>query len=177
MMGRWLAGATLSAQVPGWVAAAAGYQQLYSRETVASLVDDPRAATQAVAAIRHRDGLELTVPDLGVAGFAFKRIQRLQFQGKPLVQIVYLAELGEPIALCVMAETKKADRALTAQVIGDMQVVTWRSKELDYALIGKTKGADLAGLAHRIASHPADTLFRAANLGAVPGMIWLLAAR
>jgi hypothetical protein len=43
-------------------------------------------------------------------GLTFKRVQRPRFHDKPLVQIVYLPEKGNPVALCVLKEAK-ADAA------------------------------------------------------------------
>lgn len=182
----WLApsgaGVQLAAVAPGasvatWVAAAAGYQQLYSRETVAPLVADANASASTVAAIRRDDGLAIRIPDLTTDGFEFKRVQRLRFHGKPLVQIVYLPKQGEPIALCVMAEAGKADHAVAAQDIAGMKVVTWRDKQLGYALIGNGQGADLMALAKRIDGNQVGPLFDGTQLGAVAGAGWLVAAR
>ncbi len=71
-------------------------QQLYSRETDDQLPPDDAGSAQTVAEIRKQDGLALRVPDLHAAGLTFKRVQRLRFHGKPLVQIVYLRKKARP---------------------------------------------------------------------------------
>ena len=118
-----------NADVSPWVAAAVGYQKLYTRDTVAYTQQDPEAAAKAVRDIRSDDRLALRVPDLTSAGLTFKSVQRLRFNNKPLVQIVYLPQNGPPIALCVMKEVKP-DAAVADQKVASMTVVTWRQAEL-----------------------------------------------
>lgn len=155
------AGNAPNATVAAWVQAAAGYQQLYSRETVAPLVADTDASAKTVAAIRHDDQLAVQVPDLQADGLEFKRVQRLRFHGRPLVQIVYLPKEGAPIALCVMAKTRQSGDRVTGQEIAGMNVVTWNKGELAYALIGNPQGVDLGALGKRIAADRVGKLFDA----------------
>jgi anti-sigma factor RsiW len=68
-----------------WVVAAASYQQLYSRDTIALDWLNPEVSAQTLRDIRLQDGLELCVPDLRAAGLTFKRVQRLRFNNKTLV--------------------------------------------------------------------------------------------
>ena len=153
--------ATLAAanpQEPTWVAAAAGYQQLYSRETVAQVPVNAELTAQTVDEIQHQDGLNVRIPDLSQAGLTFKRVQRLRFKDKPLVQIVYLPQQGAPIALCVMKEARP-DATIAEQHVESMNVVTWRHADLSYALIGKPEGTDLSALAKHISDNNVQTLF------------------
>jgi anti-sigma factor RsiW len=155
------AGASLASVGTGvspWVMAAASYQQLYSRETLANVDTNTDLSIKTVKEIRQDDGLALRIPDLSAAGLTFKRVQRLRFNNKPLVQIVYLPEKGAPIALCVMKEVKP-DAALADQRVASMAVVTWRQAELGYALIGQPDGVDLTALGKQISSGEAAPLF------------------
>lgn len=140
-----------------WVMAAAGYQALYSRDTVA-VATDPALSAKTVADIHQIDGIPVRVPDLSSAGLTFKRIQRLRFHDKPLVQIVYLPEKGGPVALCIVKDAKP-DQALAQQNVENMDVVTWRQSELSYALIGSGGGVDLSALGKRIAERGVDAMF------------------
>ena len=149
-----------------WVAAAAGYQQLYSRDTLEYVDGNADLSKKTLDEIRGEDGLAVNIPDLRAAGLTFKRVQRLRFGDRALVQIVYLPQQGAPVALCVMKETKP-DQAVAEQRIDSMNVVTWRQAELGYALIGKPGQVDLATLAKRISGNQVDTLFGDA---ALPGL-------
>ncbi|HEY1998982.1 zf-HC2 domain-containing protein [Paraburkholderia sp.] len=146
-----------------WVAAAAGYQQLYGRDTVARLPVNAEASAQTVDEIRHEDGMNMRIPDLSQDGLTFKRVQRLRFHNQPLVQIVYLPAKGDPVALCVMKEAQP-DAAIAGHHIDSMNVMTWRQAELSYALIGKPDEVDLSALARRISGSAAGNLFGDAGI-------------
>jgi anti-sigma factor RsiW len=150
--------ASVGTGVSPWIMAAASYQQLYSRDTVANVNSDTDLSIKTVNEIRQDDGLALRIPDLSAAGLTFKRVQRLRFNNKPLVQIVYLPKEGAPIALCVMKEVKP-DAAVTDQKVASMTVVTWRQAELGYALIGQPQGVDLTALGKLISGSQVAPLF------------------
>ncbi|RKE36299.1 hypothetical protein B0G76_2464 [Paraburkholderia sp. BL23I1N1] len=144
--------------VSPWVMAAASYQQLYSRDTLANVESDPALVAKTVAQIRDDDGLAVRIPDLSAFGLTFKRVQRLRFNDKPLIQIVYLPKQGAPVALCVIKEAKPDANQATQQV-ASMTVVTWRQSELGYALIGPPHGLDLNALGDSISTRSAAPLF------------------
>jgi anti-sigma factor RsiW len=145
-----------------WVRAAVSYQQLYTRDTVALDAPSPDISTRTVSDIRHEDGLELRIPDLSSMGLTFKRVQRLRFHDKPLVQIVYLPQKGVPIALCVTKDAKP-DAAVAQLSIDGMDVVTWRQANLDYALLAAPGVVDLIGIGKQIAGSNVGALFRQQN--------------
>ncbi|XUW93436.1 anti-sigma factor (plasmid) [Burkholderia sp. M6-3] len=140
-----------------WVMAAVNYQRLYTRDTVALDSSNMAAAAHIVDNIRHDDGLPIRVPDLRSAGLTFKRIQRLRYNNKPLVQIVYLPEKGLPVALCVMKD-EKADLALAQRQVDSMDVVTWRRAKLSYALIATPGDTDIGALGKRISESNVEEL-------------------
>lgn len=139
-----------------WVVAAVNYQRLYARETVAS--DPPVVGLSHIAEdIRRDDGLSIHVPDLRSLGLTLKRVQRLRFNNKPLVQIVYLPENGSPVSLCVITDDKP-DATLTQQHVDTMQAVTWRLAKQSYALIGMSGDTDLAAIGRYIAENGSGEL-------------------
>jgi anti-sigma factor RsiW len=141
-----------------WISVAAEYQQLYTRETVASLTPDPTVSANTVAAIRKDDGIGLRMPDLRAAGMTFKSVERLHYNGKPLVQMVYLPEHGTPVALCVMKDLRP-DQSIAQRHMNGMTVVSWRQNELSYALIGKPDAGDLSKVARQISNGHVDAMF------------------
>jgi anti-sigma factor RsiW len=151
-----------SAAVSPWIAAAVGYQKLYTRDTVNYHQDDPALAAKVVADIRNDDRIALRVPDLSSAGLTFRSVQRLRFNGKPLVQIVYLPQKGPPVALCVMKDAKP-DEAIASRTVDTMDVTTWRQAEMSYALIGQAGDVDLGALGKRIADSDMAQLFSSAS--------------
>jgi anti-sigma factor RsiW len=148
--------------VSPWVMAAVGYQKLFTRDTLAYMEVDSAAAAKIVRDIRSDDRLALRVPDLTSAGLTFKSVQRLRFNNKPLVQIVYLPKNGQPVALCVMKDSNP-DKAVATRTVDAMDVATWRQAELSYALIGQSGDVDLAALGKRISNLDMPPLFSDAS--------------
>jgi anti-sigma factor RsiW len=158
LMGQGTQPQAASADVSAWVRQAASYQELYTRDTVAYMDGASQDIAKTVADIRREDGLLLRIPDLSAAGLTFKNVQRLRFNGRALVQLIYLPEKGDPVALCVMKEVRP-DAALAERRVASMNVVTWRQSELGYALIGSHDGAELARIGRRIADRNVGQLF------------------
>lgn len=147
-------------QPSAWVQQAASYQQLYSRDTLNYVTPDRENVGKTISDIRNVDGLALRVPDLSSAGLTFKRIQRLRFNDKALIQLVYLPQHGDPVALCVMKETMP-DKSVAQLNVSGMNVVVWRESELSYALIGSPQGVDLNAVARMVSAPDASPLFSA----------------
>ncbi len=90
---------------------------------------------------------------------AIPLVQRLNFHGQPVVQIVYLPEQGGgPVALCVTRD-REPDASPQARQVGEMQTVAWRRGNLGYVLLGRGSQIDLSRLGHRIASAEAAALY------------------
>jgi len=155
-------------QPSAWVRQAASYQQLYTLDTLNYVTPDLDSVGKTIDDIRRVDGLALRVPDLSSAGLTFKRVQRLHFNNKALIQLVYLPQNGEPIALCVMKEPMP-DQSVAQLTVSGMNVVVWRQSELGYALIGTPEGVDLTSVARLVADRSSGQLFTAA----FPTPLWV----
>lgn len=149
-----------TSHVSPWITAAAGYQELYSRETVARIEPDMPVTAATVSDIRHDDDIDVSIPDLSKQGLAFKRIQRLRWHDKPLVQIVYLPEHGAPVALCVLKEQQRADATPTVARVDALDVVSWRRGGVGYALLGERGNVDLDALGKQLYNGDATSLSR-----------------
>ncbi|VVE66566.1 putative transmembrane anti-sigma factor [Pandoraea captiosa] len=159
------AGGFMSASVPAgqapartWVRAAAEYQQLYARDTVASIHVDDSDTERTVSDIRQNDKLDISVPDLRAQGLTFKRVQRLRWKDRTLVQMVYLPAKGDPVALCVVHDARP-DQGIAEQQVDTMGVVTWRKGEIGYALIGAPGSTDLKAVARVLAAGTVTPLY------------------
>jgi anti-sigma factor RsiW len=146
------------AQVSPWIKAVADYQQLYSRATLANVTEDSALTTRVLQDLRVNDEIAVVVPDLRSAALTFKRVQRLSFHDRPVVQMVYLPQHGEPIALCVTPDARPDERP-HAQQIGEMNGVAWRQGSLGYVLLGKGPPQALLDLGRRIASGHTSYLY------------------
>lgn len=159
--------ASPTAKVAPWIAAVAEYQQLYSRATLASVSENRELSQRVIDDLRVSDGMTVPVPDLRSAGLTFKRVQRLSFHGKPVVQMVYLPEHGEPIAVCVTPDAR-ADQVPKAQQVGEMSTVAWRHGNLGYVLLGRGSTQELMDLQRRIASGEANSLYGRSGGAPIP---------
>lgn len=147
-----------AAQASPWIKAVADYQQLYSRATLVNVTEDPSLTGRVINDLRVNDGIAVVVPDLRSAALIFKRVQRLSFHDQPVVQMVYLPEHGEPIALCVTPDARP-DEPPHAQQIGEMSSVAWRRHNLGYVVLGKGPAQALIDLGRRIASGDTSRLY------------------
>lgn len=148
--------------VDPWVKSVADYQVLYGRDTVANLREDKTSTEQVMADIHQRDGMPVAVPDLRQAGLKFKRVQRLNYHDRPLIQMVYLPERGDPVALCVIEENE-SDAPVRSSQVGEMKTVTWRANRLAYVLLAKTPSLDLQAIGNSIASGKTAPLYSRAD--------------
>ena len=146
-----------------WVRAAAEYQALYGRETVASIDVDRAGTLRTLADLRRTSGIRFDIPDLGAAGLTFKRIQQLEFQGRPLLQLTYLPREGKPVALCVLQDPS-ANTDVQTRVVNGMHTAVWRRGRLTYALLAPNDRLDLRALASNIASGHIPPLYATDNL-------------
>ena len=128
-------------QVEPWIQAVADYQQLYSRATVTQVTEDPQLSARVISDLWTADRMRVVVPDLRSAGLRFKRVQRLSFREQPVVQMVYLPEQGEPVALCVTRDARP-DEQPHAQQIGELSTVAWRHGELGCVLPLSQRGLE-----------------------------------
>ncbi len=150
---------TETASISPWILAVASYQGLYARETVSSITADPVLAQRVLSDARSA-GVSVSVPDLRSNGLEFKRVQRLTFNDQPVIQIVYLPEAGDPVALCVTRETGPPT-APRLQQLGPMHAAVWHDGTLGYVLIAKSTNVDILALGLRIADGAQRTLFSA----------------
>jgi anti-sigma factor RsiW len=145
-----------------WVQSVADYQVLYGRDTVANLREDQSSTEQVMADIHQRDGMPIDVPDLRQVGLKFKRVQRLNYHDRPLIQMVYLPERGDPVALCVIEENEH-DAPVRSSQVGQMKTVTWRANRLAYVLLAKDPSLDLEAIGNSIAGGKTAPLYSSAN--------------
>ncbi len=115
------------------------YQALYSRKTVEAAYQTMEDAKALVDTFSHENGIVLSVPDLSKHGYTFRRVQELAYGGNPILQFVYLAENGEPVAVCITpANTSSVAQLKTMpSQFANMNTVLWGRSGGAYMLISK----------------------------------------
>ena len=102
-------------QAKPWQRSGITYHAMYSRETVTD--GGPASGLAQVVALRKalhgQQGLKLTVPDLRAQGLQFVRAPRLQFDGRSVLQLVYLPGRGAPVARWLMPAASQPERSLS----------------------------------------------------------------
>lgn len=148
----------LASSVSTWVEAVVGYQALYTRETLTNINADPVLSAKVIQGAQQVDHLNVSVPDLRNQGLTFKRVQRLSFHDRPVIQIVYLPEGGGPVALCVTREAGP-DEAPHWRELRGTRTVEWRRNQVGYILLARDPQADLIELGRRIANGATSKLY------------------
>jgi len=131
---------------PGWRQVVAEYQGLTTAETLATTPADPAALAQELNAAGGKLSLELTADKLALPDAQLKRAEILEFRGKPLVQLAYLANGSQPLALCIIANGQP-DKAADFETREGFNIVFWTDNGRGYMLIGKSPRATLEAYA------------------------------
>lgn len=146
--GAWIA--TRPAEPPGWRQVVAEYFVLVTPETLAVISDDPAAMSAELQTIGTKLSLNLTSANLALPDAELKRAQLFEFRGRPLVQLAYLVDAGEPMALCIIANGRP-DADIAFEEREGSNVVFWTHGGRGYMLIGKASRPVLEAYAGDIA--------------------------
>jgi anti-sigma factor RsiW len=144
--------APTTAAAPGWIDYVAKYQAMYVRDTLDQTFDDPvrtRAALAAFVTSARAAPASVAVPDLRDAGLTFRRVQRLGFRDKPLLQMVYLPAEGKPAALCVLRDSGD-DTPLELRRLEGLAIASWRRQGLGYVFAADMPSAQAAVIAEKL---------------------------
>lgn len=122
---------------PGWIDVVADYQALYVNGTLAAIDRPPEEARSELDRVAGSFGKDLSFDALTANDqLDFKRAQLLGFNGKPLVQLAFLSDAGDPVALCIIKSGKPGDAAVTTKSLKGMRTAIWRKNGYAYVLIG-----------------------------------------
>lgn len=133
---------------PKWVEAVASYQALYVTETLAASQQDPAKTADVLAKAADDFGVSLG-PALVLEGLEFKRAQMLGWNGKPLLQMAYLAADGTPMALC-LTRVGAEDRGPKTSISHNLAGVSWVQDGVGYYLIGGSDADQVEALSEQV---------------------------
>lgn len=136
IVGYFVSVLTTPAPPTGWRQAVAEYHAFISPETVAFMAEDERALAAELAAIGARMNLDLAPERLALPGAALKRAQLYDYNGMPLLQLVYQGADAEPFALCIIANGR-ADGAMDFEEREGSGIVYWYKDGYGYLVIGR----------------------------------------
>ena len=132
-------------QPMGWAEQAAIYQSLYTPDTIASLDNSPAALEAQFALAEAQLGRALNRETLeALPGLELKRAQVLSFKGKPLIQVVFADDQGQPLAFCVIRQGEGAPaKDVKLAALSGLATATWAQNGYGYMLIGSNEQTDL----------------------------------
>ena len=129
-----------------WVTAIAQYQALYVRETIDQPTQELNQSQKVLTDANAAHPLATFIPDLSAVGYRFKRVQRLGFSDKPLLQMVYLGNTGNPAALCVLP-INGPDQSVSTHRIGSLNVAIWQQQGLAFVFASDMPDAQTLAIA------------------------------
>ena len=121
----------------GWQEQVAIYQALYGPETVEHIDPTPEALDAQFARASAALGRDMQAADVaGLDGLTLRRAQILNFEGRPLVQIVFSAESGEPVAFCILMLAQSKTKAPQFRTLSGLQTSHWMNGDYGYMVLG-----------------------------------------
>jgi anti-sigma factor RsiW len=120
-----------------WRSTMAELASLYRPDSFAG--ETPRDA--AYAAVSSAVGVPLDAGRVALDGVALKRVEALDYEGKPLAWFVYLDSTG-PLGFCI-ARTGERDAALSVTAREGLSLASWVRGGRGYLLVGRF-GSDRA---------------------------------
>lgn len=135
-----------------WVTPIAQYQSLYVKETIEPLAFNPSLTNGVLEQVKNRYGLELSIPDLTQLGKDFKRIQFLEMEGQPVLQLVYKDEQGLPLALCVVINRDAFSEEIAPSLTNHKHIksLTWQANHTGITLLGKQPAQELQAIERQL---------------------------
>lgn len=134
----------------GWRMEVARYQALYVNDTIAYANTTPAELTAQFSRASKALGTQLKAETFqSISGLKLKRAQVLGIKGDPLIQIVFEAANGDPIALCL---TKHGRPAEGTEVLQGLASQSWSNDGVNFILIGGTETDQIASLAASVQS-------------------------
>lgn len=132
----------------GWRQAVADYQTLFTTDSLTPYQGGDSGIELASAKV----GLKLQDLAQDMDDLNFRRVQVLQFNGKPLVQFAFLSADGLPVSFCVIRSGKEpAPEAFETR--NDLGVVHWVDKGFGFMVIGGMPQDRLTDVAHKLRTH------------------------
>lgn len=132
-----------------WTNAIVSYQNFYVAETVTHIKSDRDMALAKLGNLRQRyPALPASPPDLTAQGYAFKRLQRLDFENKPVLQMVFYKPGKRPLAICLMPDGGDFQEMFTEHEL--LNSFVWQSNDLRAIVVAEEPQEILKGIAELV---------------------------
>jgi anti-sigma factor RsiW len=134
-----------------WLRTVAEQMSLYSTDTLAHVEVNAANEQARLAQLGMEMNLSLSPEVVTLPGLALKRVDVLQVDHQPLLQLVYQGESTGPLALCIIREAGEAGERLSRHIAG-MNLIYWTSSSHGFLLIGSASMETIGRLADLVAA-------------------------
>ena len=133
-----------------WLDAVANQISLYSHESVATIPVDETIQKTELSRLSERLNLDLSPARVALPGLTLRRVELLQFNNRPLAQLLYEGEPGV-VVLCIMPESDgKSERE--AERREEFNTVYWASESHRFLLLGPISAETMEKMAEVVRS-------------------------
>ena len=132
-----------------WRSVVAEYLALYTAETLEAVETNDASRQAQLSFVGQRMGLTLDLATLRLPGLDLKRTQLLQYDDRPLGQILYLDPEYGPLAFCLVKSDAGRQDLKTEQRYG-LNIAYWSSASHAFIMAADQPMARLASLARGI---------------------------
>jgi anti-sigma factor RsiW len=134
-----------------WRTAVIEYAELYSQETFAFPNPEAGIATKQLQAVGGKVGLDLTPESIAIPGLAYKIAINFVFAGKPLGEIAYTDDKGDPVLFCILASGNGAPSPRVEKRDG-FSTASWSRDGRSYMVAARQPENRVAELAQTLAA-------------------------
>jgi anti-sigma factor RsiW len=133
-----------------WLDAVANQVSLYNRESVASIPVDETTQKTELGRLSEILKLDLSQARVALPGLTLKRVELLQFENRPLAQLLYEGEQGV-VVLCIMPDPD-GESQRGAERRADLNTIYWASGDYRFLLVGPGLAETMENLADVVQS-------------------------
>ncbi|ODA68909.1 hypothetical protein A7A08_00743 [Methyloligella halotolerans] len=137
-----------------WQERAAQAHALVSRESLEVSIESQKNPYLLSFQLTKAIGQNVRGPDLRADGYRFIRAQVLRLDGKPIAQMLYLPQSGEPLALYATPAGEDGQPEFLKE--GPVGAVKWSEGGIAYLLAAEVDEGDLLRIAEKIRNEPRD---------------------
>jgi anti-sigma factor RsiW len=131
-----------------WIDAVANQVLLYSREFVASIPVDETTQKTELGRLSGILKVDLSQARVALPGLTLKRVELLQFENRPLAQLLYEGEHGV-VVFCIMSEPG-GESERESERRANLNTVYWASGNYRFVLIGPAPAETMEKLADMV---------------------------
>ena len=134
-----------------WRAAIVEYAELYNTDTFARANPDATQKAEQLRVLDRNLGIALDPEKLTLPGLQYRSAVVFTFEGKPLGQIAFTDQTGEPVLFCIASGAER-NAPKSTETRGELALTSWSRGAHDFMVVGRVPEARVADLAATLAA-------------------------